>query len=52
VAPVVHKGRRSREVIFPEGEWQGDDGSLVTGPVTLKIDVPLARLPWYRKLRP
>jgi alpha-glucosidase (family GH31 glycosyl hydrolase) len=50
VAPVVVKDQRSREVIFPEGKWQGDDGSLVTGPVTLKIEVPLERLPWYRKI--
>ena len=50
VAPVVVKGQRSREVIFPEGKWQGDDGSIVNGPVTLKIEVPLERLPWYRKI--
>ena len=50
VAPVVVKGQRSREVVFPEGSWQGDDGSTVNGPVTLKIEVPLERLPWYRKI--
>jgi alpha-glucosidase len=50
VAPVVVKGQRSREVIFPEGKWQGDDGSLVTGPTKINIDVPMERLPWYRKI--
>jgi alpha-glucosidase (family GH31 glycosyl hydrolase) len=50
VAPVVVKGQRSREVIFPDGKWQGDDGSVVTGPSKVKIDVPLDRLPWYRKI--
>jgi alpha-glucosidase (family GH31 glycosyl hydrolase) len=50
VAPVVVKGQREREVIFPEGKWQGDDGSIVTGPVKQKIEVPLDRLPWYRKI--
>jgi alpha-glucosidase (family GH31 glycosyl hydrolase) len=50
VAPVVVKGQRSRDVIFPDGKWHGDDGSIITGPVTLKIDVPLERLPWYRKI--
>jgi hypothetical protein len=39
-----------RDVIFPDGKWQGDDGSTVNGPVTLKIEVPLERLPWYRKM--
>ena len=50
VAPVVVKGQRSREVIFPDGKWQGDDGSVVTGPVKNNIDVPMERLPWYRKI--
>jgi len=50
VAPVVEKGQRSREVILPEGNWQGDDGSLVTGPAKIGIDVPIERLPWYRKI--
>ena len=49
VAPIIGKGQRSREVIFPLGKWQGDDGSIVIGPIRQKIDVPLERLPWYRK---
>ena len=51
VAPVVVKGARSREVIFPAGKWQGEDGTIVSGPRKLLIDVPLKRLPWYRKLK-
>lgn len=50
VAPVVKKGKRSREVFFPDGKWQGDDGSVVTGPTKMSIDVPIGRLPWYRKV--
>jgi len=50
VAPLAEKGNRSREVVFPEGKWLGDDGIIVTGPATVKIDVPLERLPWYRKV--
>jgi alpha-glucosidase len=49
VAPVVEKGKREREVIFPQGKWQGDDGTIVEGPVKQLINVPLERLPWYRK---
>lgn len=52
VAPVVQKGARSRKVIFPEGIWRGDDGSEVHGPVTIEIDVPLERLPYYRLKQP
>ncbi|MCX6260709.1 MAG: glycoside hydrolase family 31 protein [Bacteroidia bacterium] len=50
VAPVVQNGQRSREVFLPEGKWRGDDGSVVDGPAKIKIEVPLERLPWYRKL--
>ncbi len=50
VAPVVKKGERSRKIIFPEGSWTGDDGSTVKGPAVVTVDVPLDRLPWYRKM--
>jgi alpha-glucosidase len=49
VAPVVEKGARKRSVTFPPGRWRGDDGSLVEGPITRAIDVPLARLPFYER---
>ncbi|MFD0960612.1 glycoside hydrolase family 31 protein [Paenibacillus chungangensis] len=49
VAPVIVKGARAREVLFPAGDWLGDDGSIVHGPAKHRIDVPLGRLPWYRK---
>ncbi len=49
VAPVMEKGARSREIVFPEGMWKGDDGSEVEGPLTLEVEVPLRRLPWYIK---
>jgi alpha-glucosidase len=50
VAPVVKKGATSREILFPEGKWEGDDGSVVEGPVTLEVAAPIERLPWYRKM--
>jgi alpha-glucosidase len=50
VAPVVEKGARQRTVTFPPGRWQGDDDSVVRGPSTQNIQVPLGRLPHYRKL--
>ncbi|MNB75528.1 Alpha-xylosidase [compost metagenome] len=49
VAPVIRMGGRQRRVIFPEGIWTGDDGSTVTGPAELEIEVPLSRLPYYRR---
>jgi alpha-glucosidase (family GH31 glycosyl hydrolase) len=50
VAPVVEKGKTSRFVEFPDGKWKGDDGNIVQGPVCMEIDVPISRLPWYRKV--
>ncbi|TDL64738.1 hypothetical protein E2R56_25570 [Rhodococcus qingshengii] len=49
VAPVVVKGLREKTIRFPAGTWQRDDGSIVEGPCTKTINVPLSRLPWYRK---
>jgi arylsulfatase A-like enzyme len=51
VAPVLEKGARSRMIVFPAGTWKGDDGSVVTGPCTQEVDVPLERLPWYRCIK-
>jgi alpha-glucosidase (family GH31 glycosyl hydrolase) len=50
VAPVVEKGVRSRTVIFPKGKWKGDDGSTISGGKTVKIQVPLERLPYFERL--
>lgn len=50
VAPVVHKGVRSRSVILPEGKWKSDEGKIVKGGKTIKIDVPLSRLPFFTRI--
>lgn len=50
VAPVVKKGVRSRNVVFPEGKWRGDDGSVISGGKTVEIRVPIERLPYFTKL--
>ncbi len=50
VAPVTEKNAVRREIVFPEGKWKGDDGSVVEGPVTLDVATPIERLPWYRKI--
>jgi alpha-glucosidase len=50
VAPVVEKGARKRRLVIPPGRWRGDDGTVVEGPTSVEIDVPLERLPWYRRI--
>ena len=49
VAPVVEKGARSRNVVLPPGRWQADDGTVHEGGGSVKIDVPLERLPYFVK---
>jgi alpha-glucosidase len=50
VAPVVEKGERKRRVVVPPGRWRADDGAVVSGPATVEVDAPLARLPWFRRI--
>ena len=47
VAPVLKKGAASREVILPPGRWLADDGATFTGPCTITVQTPLARLPHF-----
>lgn len=47
VAPQLKKGAVSRQVILPPGEWVADDGQRLTGPRTVTVATPLARLPHF-----
>lgn len=47
VAPMVNPGRE-REVVLPNGAWRADDGHEYIGGRTVKIDVPLDRIPYFR----
>jgi alpha-glucosidase len=48
VAPMVTKGT-SRTVKLPKGRWIDEKGKKFKGPKTITIDVPLERLPYYKK---
>lgn len=48
VAPVVERGRRSREVTLPAGRWfDWWDGTAVEGGRTLAVEAPLEKLPLF-----
>ncbi|MEG1837705.1 MAG: glycoside hydrolase family 31 protein [Bacteroidaceae bacterium] len=51
VAPMVTPGT-SRTVTLPKGKWMDDLGNTFRGPKTIKIEVPLNRLAYYRLLTP
>ncbi|MCG8524955.1 MAG: glycoside hydrolase family 31 protein [Opitutales bacterium] len=50
VAPVLVQGARSRKIIVPPGKWKGDDDSILVGPAVTTIEVPLERLPYFKKM--
>ena len=47
VAPQCVKGAKTRKVFIPSGTWTADDGSEETGPKTVEVETPLARLPHF-----
>ncbi|WP_018616573.1 glycoside hydrolase family 31 protein [Segetibacter koreensis] len=51
VAPMLVKGKTSREVLVPKGKWKADDGQIIKGPSKVVIQVPLDRLPYFERLK-
>ncbi|MGL4343710.1 MAG: glycoside hydrolase family 31 protein [Cellulosilyticaceae bacterium] len=51
VAPVMQKGATERDIVFPTGTWIGDDDSTIVGPQKVTVEVPINRLPVYKKIR-
>ncbi len=51
VAPVVTKGAREREVVFPAGTWESADGVRVDGPCTKRVAAPLDVLPVFERIK-
>jgi len=49
VAPVITE-EDSRLVKLPKGRWKDDLGKIHKGGKTIKIDVPLKRLPYFEKI--
>ncbi|MBW1880386.1 MAG: glycoside hydrolase family 31 protein, partial [Deltaproteobacteria bacterium] len=48
VAPVVHRGERTRDVVFPEGRWiDWFTGEVFAGPAERTVDAPLDKLPLF-----
>ena len=50
VAPMVESGS-NRTVILPKGMWIADDGKKYKGGKSYEIEVPIDRLPYFKKLK-
>lgn len=50
VAPMVQKGN-SRSVRLPKGRWRDDQGKVHKGGKTIRIDVPIERLPYFERIQ-
>ncbi len=49
VAPVS-SASRTRDVRLPKGKWRDDQGKTYRGGRTVKLNVPLDRLPWFENI--
>jgi alpha-glucosidase (family GH31 glycosyl hydrolase) len=49
VAPVQNKGNE-RSVVLPKGKWKADDEQVFEGGKTIKVNVPIDRLPYFLKI--
>ncbi|MBO5440792.1 MAG: glycoside hydrolase [Clostridia bacterium] len=50
VCPINTKGAFKKEIIFPEGEWQDENGSKYKGDSRILLDTPLNKLLWFKKI--
>ena len=50
VAPMLEPGT-VRQVVLPAGKWLADDGTVYSGGQTVTIEVPLERIPYFRKIK-
>lgn len=51
VCPVVTPDTRERTVAFPSGSWQGENGNIYTGDSKIKMNAPLERLLWFKRVK-
>lgn len=51
VAPMLEQGIGSRQILIPSGRWQADDGKKYKGPAVIRTNVPLDRLPIFKKIK-
>jgi len=49
VAPVLEKGKSTKQVHIPPGLWKDSKGKLYPGPEEIEIDITISSLPYFEK---
>ncbi len=50
VCPIITKGTFEKDVIFPAGRWQAQDGKIYDGRSTIRMPSPIDQLLWFRRI--
>jgi alpha-glucosidase (family GH31 glycosyl hydrolase) len=51
VCPVITKGTFKRDVTFPAGKWQDEDGNIYEGDTVQTLNSPIEKLLWFRRVK-
>lgn len=51
IAPITSKDTYKRDVVLPPGKWLSDLNEEFIGNQTITIDVPLSRIPYFKKIK-
>ncbi len=49
--PVVTPNTYEREVVFPKGKWQDNEGNVFEGRTTVTLPAPIDKLLWFRRVK-
>ena len=49
VCPVVTKGTTKKDIHFPKGIWQDENGNTYEGNTVASVETPLEKLLWFRR---
>ena len=51
VCPVITKGTREKDIVFPAGAWQDTSSIVYEGRSTVRLRTDLDKLLWFRRIK-
>ncbi|MBO5286913.1 MAG: glycoside hydrolase [Clostridia bacterium] len=51
VCPITTKGTYKKDITFPQGKWADCDGNTYTGRGIYRLDTPIDKLIWFRRVK-